>query len=68
MDQPTPATLTPEIDTADALAAEPVTEAKPDALSMLAVDANALAHAIAAGRGHDLSRLINDLIKSRAAA
>jgi hypothetical protein len=67
MDKPTPAVL--PIDAATTATAGAMTpEAKPDPLSMMAIDANALAEAIASGQGHDLSRLINDLLKSRAAA
>lgn len=76
MDKPTHAALTIITETnaatdpvAGALNAEALrAETKPDALSMMAIDANALAHAIASGRGQDISRLINDLLKSRAAA
>lgn len=72
MDKPNPAKPNPAalpIDAATTATAPTITpEAKPDPLSMIAIDANALAHAIATGQGHDLSRLINDLLKSRAAA
>lgn len=70
MDKPTPAALPIDTTTrASDPAAGPIrAEAKPDPLSMMAIDANALAQAIASGQGHDLSRLINDLLKSRAAA
>jgi hypothetical protein len=43
-------------------------ETKPDAWVLPAVDANALAHAIRSGRGHDVSRLVTDLLRSRDAA
>lgn len=47
---------------------EPVREAKPDSLASIAVDANALAGAIGSGRGEDLGRLIEDLLRERPAA
>jgi hypothetical protein len=43
-------------------------ESQPDAWVLPAVDANALAHAIRSGRGHDVSRLVTDLLRSRDAA
>ena len=43
-------------------------EAKPDVLSLLAVDANALARAIWSGQGTDVSRLVQDLLRDRPAA
>lgn len=43
-------------------------EVKPDPLSLMAVDANALAQAIWSGQGQDVSRLIADLLKDRHAA
>lgn len=42
-------------------------EPKPDALAALAVDANELARAVWSGRGLDVSRLVVDLLKDRAA-
>lgn len=46
----------------------PAPEPKPDPLAGLAVDANALKQAIWSGQGHDVSRLVSDLLKSRDAA
>tara|TARA_R110000782_G_scaffold211115_2_gene299059 strand:- start:13022 stop:13258 length:237 start_codon:yes stop_codon:yes gene_type:complete len=46
----------------------PAAEPKPDSLSLFAVDANALKQAIWSGQGHDVSRLVSDLLKSRDAA
>ncbi|GEM_PF-5710138 len=43
-------------------------EPRADPLSSIAVDANALAGAIGAGRGADLGRLIEDLLGERPAA
>ncbi|MEM9374330.1 MAG: hypothetical protein AAGA55_11880 [Planctomycetota bacterium] len=43
-------------------------EAKPEGVESIAVDANALAGAIGAGRGVDLGRLIEHLLRERPAA
>ncbi|MEM9372048.1 MAG: hypothetical protein AAGA55_00250 [Planctomycetota bacterium] len=48
--------------------AEDLRETKPDPLAAIAVDANALAGAMASGRGDDLGRLITDLLRERPAA
>lgn len=45
----------------------PEPEVKPDPLAMLAVDANELIRAIGEGRGDDVSRLVTELLRSRAA-
>lgn len=47
---------------------ESASEAKPDVLSNLAVDANELMRAIWSGQGTDLSRLVQDLLRDRPAA
>ncbi|MCC5822753.1 MAG: hypothetical protein LAT64_14375 [Phycisphaerales bacterium] len=45
----------------------PEPEVKPDPLTMMAVDANELIRAIGEGRGEDVSRLVTELLRGRAA-
>lgn len=56
---------TPTPEPPKALVPEP--EVKPDPLAMMAVDANELVRAIGEGRGEDVSRLVTELLRSRAA-
>ncbi|MFK7884893.1 MAG: hypothetical protein AB8F26_12005 [Phycisphaerales bacterium] len=51
-----------------AVEASEISEPKADPLAAIAVDANALAGAMASGQGTDLSRLITDLLSGRPAA
>jgi hypothetical protein len=51
-----------------ALGGPELPEIKADPLSLIAVDANALAGAIWSGQGTDVSKLISDLLRERPAA